>query len=98
MYLKNLKLWNFRKYGNPDPFDLDQPHLDLNFIKGVNVLVGKNDSGKSAIIDAIKIVLKTHSYDWYKIDQDDFFDDSERLRVEITLDDLAPEEAKHFTE
>src|SRR5690606_30040814 len=69
-----------------------------NFIKGVNVLVGKNDSGKSAIIDAIKIVLKTHSYDWYKIDQDDFFDDSERLRVEITLDDLAPEEAKHFTE
>jgi len=98
MYLKNLKLWNFRKYGNTNPFDLNQPHLDLNFTKGVNVLVGKNDSGKSAIIDAIKIVLKTHSYDWYKIDQDDFFYDSERLRVEIILDELDPEEAKHFTE
>jgi len=60
MYLKNLKLWNFRKYGNPNPFNLQEPSLDLNFSKGVNVLIGQNDSGKTAIIDAIKLVLKTH--------------------------------------
>lgn len=98
MYLKNLKLWNFRRYGSTNPFEIDKPNLNLNFTKGVNVLVGKNDSGKSAIIDAIKIVLKTHSYDWYKIDIEDFHFDSGHLRIEIILDDLNFEEAKHFTE
>jgi len=98
MYLKNLKLWNFRKYGNPNPFNLQEPSLDLNFSKGVNVLIGQNDSGKTAIIDAIKLVLKTHSYDWLKIVNDDFYLDSDRLRMELVFDDLDPEEAKHFIE
>ncbi|WP_442846741.1 ATP-dependent nuclease [Leeuwenhoekiella sp. H156] len=98
MFLKNLKLWNFRKFGCKEPLDLSKPDLNLNFNKGVNVLVGKNDSGKSAIIDAIKIVLKTHSYDWYKIEHDDFHINSEHLRIELTFDDLEVEEAKHFTE
>lgn len=57
MYLSNIKLWNFRKYGS-DTFDIDNPNLDLNFTEGLNVLIGENDSGKTAIIDAIKIVLK----------------------------------------
>lgn len=98
MYLQNIKLWNFRKYGNSNPFDLQQPSLDLNFSKGVNVLIGQNDSGKTAIIDAIKLVLKTHSYDWLKIVNEDFYLDSDRLRIELIFDDLDPEEAKHFTE
>lgn len=98
MYLRNIKLWNFRKYGNITPFNLQQPNLDLNFSKGVNVLIGQNDSGKTAIIDAIKLVLKTHSYDWLKIVNDDFYLESERLRIELIFDDLDPEEAKHFTE
>jgi len=98
MHLKNLKLWKFRKYGNSGPFNLQEPSLDLNFSKGVNVLIGQNDSGKTAIIDAIKLVLKTHSYDWLKIVNDDFYLDSDRLRIELIFDDLDPEEAKHFTE
>lgn len=98
MYLQNIKLWNFRKYGNSNPIDLKSPSLDLNFTKGVNVLIGQNDSGKTAIIDAIKLVLKTHSYDWLKIVNDDFYLDSDRLRIELVFDDLNPEEAKHFTE
>lgn len=98
MYLKNLKLWNFRKYGSNTKFDIDKPNLDLNFTKGVNVLIGQNDSGKTAIIDAIKLVLKTHSYDWLKIVNDDFYLDSNKLRIELVFVDLDPEEAKHFTE
>ncbi|AZQ44843.1 ATP-dependent nuclease [Nonlabens ponticola] len=98
MYLKNLKLWNFRKFGSSEKIDLAKPNLNLDFTEGINVLVGKNDSGKSAIIDAIKIVLKTHSYDWYKIDQDDFFLNTEHLRIEIVFENLEIEEAKHFTE
>ncbi|WP_010178071.1 ATP-dependent nuclease [Aquimarina agarilytica] len=98
MYLRKLKLWNFRKFGGAKPFNLLEPNLDLNFSTGVNVLIGQNDSGKTAIIDAIKLVLKTHSFEWLKVVNDDFYLDSERLRIELIFDDLDAEEAKNFTE
>ena len=97
MYLSNIKLWNFRKYGS-DTFDINKPNLDLNFTKGLNVLIGENDSGKTAIIDAIKIVLKTHSYEYIKIEADDFYNNSDRLRIELKFKGLLNEEAKNFTE
>lgn len=97
MYLSNLKLWNYRKYGDT-VFDLSTPHLDLNFTKGVNVLIGENDSGKSAIIDAVKTVLKTHSYEWIKLSDNDFYNDSVRFRIELVFGDLTSDEAKNFTE
>lgn len=97
MYLSNIKLWNFRKYGT-DTFDIDKPNLDLNFTEGLNVLIGENDSGKTAIIDAIKIVLKTHSYEYIKIEADDFYNNSDRLRIELKFKGLLDEEAKNFTE
>jgi putative ATP-dependent endonuclease of OLD family len=99
MYLSNIKLWNFRKYGEVgSTFDLTKPNLDLNFTKGLNVLIGENDSGKTAIIDAIKLILKTHSYDYIKVEEKDFFDGSTRFRVELEFSDLTDDEAKNFTE
>ena len=98
MYLSNLKLWNFRKFGDISPVDMDKPNLNLNFTTGINVLIGENDSGKSAIIDSIKITLKTHSFEWFRLDWDDFYDGSERLRIELRFDNLSDEEAKNFTE
>ena len=62
MYISEIKLWNFRKYGSTDSFDLDKPNLVVPFNSGLNVLIGENDSGKTTIIDAIKLVLKTHAY------------------------------------
>ena len=47
MYLFNIKLWNFRKFGSDSDIDLEKPHLDLNFTNGINVLIGENDSGKN---------------------------------------------------
>ncbi len=55
MYLAQIKLWNFRKFGSSEALDLDKPNLDLPLRNGLNVLVGENDSGKSAIIDAIRL-------------------------------------------
>ncbi|MGV0977798.1 AAA family ATPase [Empedobacter falsenii] len=86
MYLSNIKLWNFRKYGNSEEFNLSNPNLDLDLTKGLNVIIGENDSGKTAIIDAIKLVLKTHSYDYIKVDENDFYLDSNRLRVELIFE------------
>lgn len=99
MHLSNIKLWNFRKYGDVSSvFDLTKPNLDLNFSQGINVLIGENDSGKTAIIDAIKLVLRTHSFDYIKVEDKDFFGDSKRLRIELIFEDLSDQEAKNFTE
>jgi len=97
MYISELKLWNFRKYGNP-AWDLNNPHLLVPFSEGINVLIGENDSGKTAILDAIKLVLKTHAYEWIKIEDSDFHDKSTRLRIEIIFKGLKVEESKNFTE
>lgn len=98
MYLSELKLWNFRKYGSVDSFDLNKPDLIIPFNKGLNVLIGENDSGKTAIIDAIKLVLKTHSYEWIKVEESDFYRNSDKLRIELDFKDIKPNEAKNFIE
>lgn len=97
MYLEKVKLWNFRKYGKQGEIVLDEPHLELNLNKGVNVLIGENDSGKTAIIDAIKLVLKTHSFEWIRPEEEDFFSGAEKMRIELHFDDME-EQAYHFSE
>lgn len=98
MYLSELKLWNFRKYGDSSSFDISKPNLVLKFNKGINVLVGENDSGKTAIIDAIKLVLKTQDYEWVRVTEKDFFNNSNRFRIELQFNDLSDDEAKNFIE
>lgn len=98
MYLSELRLWNFRKYGSENPFDLSKPNLIVPFNKGLNVLIGENDSGKTSIIDAIKLVLKTHAYEWIKVEESDFYRGSDKLRIELEFKDIKPNEAKNFIE
>lgn len=98
MYLSTLKLWNFRKYGAPGEIDIKTPHLQVLFKQGLNVLVGQNDSGKTAIIDAIKLVLKTHAYEWIRPVKEDFHKDSTVLRIELEIVGLTDSEASHFVE
>jgi len=98
MYLSNIKLWNFRKFGTDIDLDLKKPNLNLNLTKGLNVIIGENDTGKTAIVDAIKLVLKTHSYDYIRVEDKDFYNNTNRFRIELTFEGLTPEEAKNFTE
>ena len=68
MHLSALKLWNFRKYcEGPN----GEPGLVVNFHEGVNVLIGENDSGKTAIVDAIRYALKTQSGEFIQFDDKD---------------------------
>jgi putative ATP-dependent endonuclease of OLD family len=98
MILSCLKLWNFRRFGAAGDLDLKKPNLVVRFRKGLNVLIGENDSGKSAIIDAIRLTLGTHSPDWARMTDDDFHRNSTRLRIELTFSDLTDDEAKHLIE
>lgn len=98
MYLLELKLWNFRKFGGDDNIDLSKPHLTVPFKNKLNILVGENDSGKTAIIDAIKLVVKTHAIDWIKLEDSDFYNGTDNLRIELRFDGFSDIEASWFIE
>ena len=105
MYLSELKIWNFRKYGlkGSDKIENAQPGLEVKFKKGVNVLVGENDSGKTAIIDAIRYVLKTQSQEFIQWEDKDFYKEkkgerSDELKIECTFSGFSAADAGHFLE
>jgi predicted ATP-dependent endonuclease of OLD family len=56
MYLSRLYIRNFRSI----------KELDLEFSDGKNVLVGRNNSGKSNIVDALDAVLSESSPTYHK--------------------------------
>lgn len=69
MYLKSISLTNFRQFGIVDS---DEPAITIHLNKNFNVLVGENDSGKTAIIDAIRYLLGSVSEEYQKIELEDF--------------------------
>ncbi len=75
MKLEKLKLKNFRKFNE----------LEINFNAGLNVFVGENNAGKTAIIDAIKLILDTNSAEYNNIDIDDFYVGENELKISLIL-------------
>ena len=99
MFLSTLRLWNFRKYSEgPD----GKPGLEVHFHEGVNVLIGENDSGKTAIVDAIRYVLHTKSGEAIYMDEKDFHKEGDKrsrhLKIECLLDGISETEAAPFLE
>ncbi len=66
MYLSHLIARNFRQFGEGDAA------LEIEFNSGVNALVGRNDSGKSTVIDAIRYALLTRDQEFIRIQPEDF--------------------------
>lgn len=52
MFISNLKIRNFRGIEN----------LELNLNKGLNVIIGENNSGKTTIIDLLHLVFEEGNY------------------------------------
>jgi len=108
MYLAKLKLWNFRKYATKDGGEITEanPGLKINFKSGVNLLIGENDSGKTAIIDAIKHLLLTQSREYISLDVYDFHKTesageeyrTRKLKIEAVFKDFDSKEAANFLE
>lgn len=95
MYLHNLKLWNWRKFSG----DYDGlPGIEVEFNEGLNILVGENDAGKTAIIDALKTLLGTNSNEGNWLTEQDFYEDSLSLKIECTFCDLNVSEEAYFYE
>ena len=59
MYLQHVHAKNFRAFGD----GITAPELSWELNRGMNILVGENDAGKTAIVDAIRQVLWTTSFE-----------------------------------
>ncbi|HFI0067137.1 TPA: ATP-dependent endonuclease [Streptococcus suis] len=99
MFLEKVEYWDFRKYKSND----DSPGLIVKLQKGMNLIVGENDAGKTAIIDGIKLLLGTLSDDYDRISNTDFYTHdgktfSEELKIVGYFTDLSDEEAAKFLE
>lgn len=70
MYLSNLTVRNFRQFGE------NHAELQICFRPGVTALVGRNDSGKSAVIDAIRYALLTRDQEFIRVQPEDFHIDN----------------------
>lgn len=100
MFLSQLKIWNFRKYGTKEN---GEAGVTVEFNDTLNLIVGENDSGKTAIIDAIKLILGTQSYDTIRIEENDFYREkdgvrTDSLKIECTFENLSDLEAGRFLE
>ena len=91
MFLRSIEINNFRCFGSKQT---------IEFHKGLNVLVGENDSGKSAVLDAIRIVLGTTDQGWYKIELSDFYNENQNTEIKIVckFSDLSEDEKSAFLE
>ena len=64
MYLKSLKINNFRKFGERDNIiefvdskDDLQEHKNINIASSITLLVGKNNSGKTTVTKVLEKLL-----------------------------------------
>lgn len=99
MIISKIELFNFRKFKTKG----DEAGLSVSFHKGLNVLIGENDSGKTAIIDAMKLVLLTQSNEYIRPTDEDFFTDmcgnsTNEFQIKCIIEDFTQNEAKNFIE
>lgn len=93
MYLTKLKIRNFRSIKD----------ITLNFSKGINILIGENNAGKTTIIDVLRICLGYRDQDGLRINKNDFQISNHNKQIKPIEFDLSfekdiDEEIGHFIE
>ena len=96
MYISEVFAGGFRCFAATAP-------LRLALSPGLNILVGPNDAGKTAIVDAVRYVLWSRGDDYVRPDLHDFHVDAAGARgcdfvVRCTFDRLTPDEESRFLE
>lgn len=99
MIVSELRIFNFRRFKSVD----GAPGLQITFHKGLNALIGENDSGKTAVIDALKLVLLTQSNEHIRPVDEDFYkpingEACSEFKIDCTITEFTQNEAKNFIE
>lgn len=91
VYLAQLNIHNFRKIKNSR----------LNFQEGLNVLVGANNAGKTAVVDALRALLTGPDEPYLRLDSEDIHrpkrsDPSGDIVFHYVFRDLDPDDEADF--
>lgn len=97
MYISEIKIENFRLFGT----GTNAFHLSLQ--PGLTALVGENDAGKTAVIDALRFVLGTRDQESMRLDLTDFHHPSSgeranEITIRLTFSDLTVSDRSAFAE
>ncbi|WP_139684802.1 ATP-dependent nuclease [Vibrio tasmaniensis] len=97
MFISELCIENFRCFGQ------GQDKLVMPLQLGLNTLVGENDAGKTAIIDAIRMLLGTRDQESFRPSIDDFHyseskEQAKSLSISVTFLGLTLSEQVSFAE
>jgi putative ATP-dependent endonuclease of OLD family len=98
MRLTSLYIENFRIFGSAD----NSRQLSLDVRPGLTVLVGENDSGKTAVIDALRLALGAKGQDFLRITDDDFHREkgvtAGAFKISCRFEQLSESEQARFVE
>ena len=91
MYISSLTIEHFRCFEKSTTF---------KFNKGLNVLIGENDCGKTSVLDALRYVLGTTDQSWIKLEESDFFneDTTKEISIKLLSEGLTKDEQACFLE
>lgn len=91
MYISSVIIENFRCFGES---------VEFKFNKGLTVLIGENDSGKTAVIDAIRYALGTTDQSWQRVEITDYYNEdvTKEIKITIIFSDLTEDEKAAFME
>ncbi len=94
MYLSSITIENFRVFGQ------GSDALVLPVRRGLTALVGENDSGKTAIIDALRYTLGTTDQEWHRLEDADFHGEgtSREIKIACKFEGLDNTDKRAFVE
>lgn len=98
MYISEILIENFRCFGS------GTEKLVMPLKKGLTAMVGENDAGKTAVIDALRLALGTKDQEYLRVEDSDFHwpggsaPRSKDIRVRLRFDGLDGREKGSFAE
>ena len=98
MYFSELRIENFRMFGEGDQ------KFVVRLNRGLTALVGENDAGKTAIIDAIRFALGTRDQEYMRVSEDDFHvppdggEQRKEISIQCKFEDLSIHDLATFAE
>ena len=97
MYIAEIRIENFRSFG------AGERAFKLSLEPGLTALVGENDAGKTAVIDALRYVLGTRDQEQLRVDEADFHrpsggDQADQIAIKLVFRDLKKSDRGAFAE
>ena len=98
MFVAELRIENFRMFGE------GSHALVIPFRPGLTALVGENDSGKTTVIDALRLAFGTRDQEFLRVEESDFHQPPggaarrNEIRIRSKFEDLTRQDIASFIE